>query len=75
MHARASLVTQRLKRLPAMWETWVQSLGREDPWRRERLLTAEFLPGEFHGQKSLVGYSPWGQLSDFTFFLSFLEAL
>ena len=27
----ASLVAQRLKRLPAMWETWVQSLGREDP--------------------------------------------
>ena len=27
----ASLVGQRLKRLPAMWETWVQSLGREDP--------------------------------------------
>ena len=27
----ASLVAQRLKRLLAMWETWVQSLGREDP--------------------------------------------
>ena len=27
---RASLVAHRLKRLPAMWETWVQSLGRED---------------------------------------------
>ena len=27
----ASLVAQRLKRLPAMWETWVQSLGQEDP--------------------------------------------
>ena len=27
---RASLVAQRLKRLPAMWETWVQSLGWED---------------------------------------------
>ena len=30
------------------------------PWRRERLPTPVFLPGEFHGQKSLVGYSPWG---------------
>ena len=29
-------------------------------WRREWLLTAVFLPGEFHGQRSLVGYSPWG---------------
>ena len=27
----ASLVAQRLKHLPAMWETWVRSLGREDP--------------------------------------------
>ena len=28
-------------------------------WRREWLHTPGFLPGEFHGQKSLVGYSPW----------------
>ena len=32
---RASLVAQRLKRLPEMWETWVQSLGREDPLEKE----------------------------------------
>ena len=30
------------------------------PWRREWLLTPGFLPGEFHGQRSLAGYSPWG---------------
>ena len=30
-----SLVAQRLKRLPAMQETWVQSLGREDPLEKE----------------------------------------
>ena len=30
------------------------------PWRRERLPTPVFLPGEFRGQRSLVGYSPWG---------------
>ena len=29
-------------------------------WRREWLPTPVFLPGEFHGQKSLQGYSPWG---------------
>ena len=29
-------------------------------WRREYLLTPVFLPGELHGQRSLVGYSPWG---------------
>ena len=32
---RASLVAQRLKRLPPMWETWVRSLGREDPLEKE----------------------------------------
>ena len=29
-------------------------------WRREWLPTLVFLPGEFHGQRSLVGFSPWG---------------
>ena len=29
------------------------------PWRREWLPTPVFLPGEFHGWRSLVGYSPW----------------
>ena len=30
------------------------------PWRRKWLPTPVFLPGESHGQRSLVGYSPWG---------------
>ena len=30
------------------------------PWRREWLPTTVFLPGEFHEQRRLVGYSPWG---------------
>ena len=30
------------------------------PWRKEWLPTPVFLPGEFQGQRSLVGYSPWG---------------
>ena len=30
------------------------------PWRREWLPTSVILPGEFHGQRSLVGYSPQG---------------
>ena len=33
--SRASLVAQRLKCLPPMWETWVQSLGWEDPLEKE----------------------------------------
>ena len=35
MSNRASLVGQRLKCLPAMWETWVQFLGQEDPLEKE----------------------------------------
>ena len=31
----ASLVVQRLKRLPAIWESWVRSLGQEDPLEKE----------------------------------------
>ena len=51
-----------VKNLPAVWETWVLSLGGEDPTqRRERLSTPVFLPGEFHGQRSLVSYYPWGR--------------
>ena len=42
-------------------EDQVQSLVRKIPWRREWLLTPVFLPGKFHGQRSLVGYSPRGR--------------
>ena len=37
----------------------IPGLGRF-PWRREQLLTPVLWPGEFHGQRSLAGYSPWG---------------
>ena len=59
----ASLVAQRLKRLPAMWETWVQSLGQEDPLEKEMATHSSivFLPGESHGWRNLVGYSPRGR--------------
>ena len=33
-------------------------------WRRKWQPTPVFLPGESHGQRSLVGYSPWGSPSD-----------
>ena len=42
----ASLLAQQVKNPPAMWKTWVQSLHWEDPWRRERLPTPVFWPGE-----------------------------
>ena len=38
---------------------WVWSLGMEDPWRRKMQPTPVLL-GKAHGQRSLVGYSPWG---------------
>ena len=57
----ASLVAQRVQHLRAMWETLVQSLGWEDPWRRKWQPTPVFLPGESHGRRSLVGYSSWGR--------------
>ena len=50
----ASLVAQMVKNLPALWETWVLSLGQEDTWEKG-MATPVFLPGEFHGQRSLVG--------------------
>ena len=36
-------------------------LGWKDPWRRAWHPTPVLLPGEFHGQGSLAGYSPWGR--------------
>ena len=33
---------------------------RKIPWRRKWQPTPVFLPGKFHGQRSLVGYSSWG---------------
>ena len=53
-----------VKNLSAVWETWVRSLGWEDPLEKEMatwLLTPLFLPGESHAQRNLVGYSPWGR--------------
>ena len=45
----ASLVAQLVMNLPAMQETWVWTLVGKIPWRRERLPTPVFWPGEFHG--------------------------
>ena len=39
-----------------MFDPWVKKI----PWKRAWLLTSAFLPGESHGQRSMVGYRPWG---------------
>ena len=43
-----------------MQEIRVQPLSWEDPLEKEMATIPVFLPGEFHGQRSLAGYSPWG---------------
>ena len=60
---RASQVAQWVKNLPAvqeMLEMRVRFLGQEDPLEEAWQPTPVFLAAESHGQKSLVGYSPWG---------------
>ena len=59
-HKQISLVAQTVKCLPTMLETRDRSLGREDLWRRKWQPTPVLLPGKSHGQRNLVGYSPWG---------------
>ena len=53
-----------VKNLPAnagdVLKTQVPSLDREDPLEKEMATHSSILDGKFHGQKSLVGYSPWG---------------
>ena len=56
----ASLVAQMVKNLPAMEEIWVRFLGEEDPLEKGMVIDSSILPEEFHGQRSLAGYSPWG---------------
>ena len=41
-------------------ETQIRYLGQEDPLKQEMVTISVFLSGKFHGQKSLVGYSPQG---------------
>ena len=49
-----------VKNPPAMQDTWVQSLGWEDPLEEGMATHSSFLPGEPHGERSLTGDSPRG---------------
>ena len=55
-----ALVAQLVKSPPAMRETWVQSLGWQDPLEKGKATPSVFWPREFHGWRNLVGYSPSG---------------
>ena len=57
--AGVSLVAQMVNLLQCRrpkFDPWVRKI----PWKKEWLPTVVFFPGESHGQRSLVGYSPWG---------------
>ena len=59
---RASLVAQQLKRLHAMWETWVQSLGWEDPLEKEMATQSRILAWRIPWTEEPGGFtvSLWG---------------
>ena len=50
---------EKVKNPPASAEGLDLILGQEDPLEKGMATTPVFLPGESHGQKSWVGYSPW----------------
>ena len=50
-------MAQMVKNLPAVQESWVQSLGQEVPLEMGMVTHSSILPGEFHGQRSLASYS------------------
>ena len=54
----ASLVAQMVKN-SAIQQTWVQSLGQKDLLEEGIATHSSILAWKFHGQRSLVGYSPW----------------
>ena len=60
LNTRASLVAQRLKHLPAMWETRVRSLGQEDPLEKEMATHSSILAWEIPWTQEPGAYSPQG---------------
>ena len=61
----ASLVAQLVKSPPAMWETWVQSLGWEDPLEKGKATIPVFWPGEYYTVHGVTKSRT--QLSEFHF--------
>ena len=55
-----SLLAQMVKRLSRMRETWVRSLGWEDPLEKEMAIHSSTIAWNIPGQRSRVVYSPWG---------------
>ena len=60
-------MSQNVKNLTARQEMWVQSLDQDDLLEEETATHSSILPWKSHGQRSLVGYNPWGhRKSDMT---------
>ena len=53
-------MAQTVRNLPAMKETWVRSLGQEDPLEKEMVTHSSIIAWIIPGTRSLVGYSPRG---------------
>ena len=77
----ASLEVQRLKRLPAMWETWVLSVGREDPLEKDMATHSSILEWRIPWMEELGGLQSTGrteldttELLDFHFLFNFSQS-
>ena len=55
------LLAQAVKRLSTIRETWVRSLGQEDPLEKEMAIHSSTITWKIPWTESLVGYSPWGR--------------
>ena len=72
LHFGASLVVQRLKHLPAMWETWVRSLGQEYPVEKEMATHSSILAWRIPWTEELGGLQSMSRKkSDMTEWLHF----
>ena len=58
--SRTSLVAQMVKHLPTVWETWVQSLGQEDPLEKEMATQSSTLAWEIPWTEEPGGLQPMG---------------
>ena len=71
-------VAQTVKRLSAMRETWVCSLGCADPLEKEMAAHSSIPLAWSHGQRSLISYSPWGckgsEMTETSLSLSFIKS-
>ena len=60
------LIKKKIKNMPAVQETWIQSLVWEDPLEKGAATHSSVLAWRIPWQRSLVGYSPWGHKMSYT---------